>query len=164
MMKNFTLLEKMCGPQAAARVFLVTTMWELAATGKLDLREARMREMRLASTVEFWGRLYQIGSRTRRWQGDDSTAVSIINEIIALNDRDGYVAQRIQTELVDEGKALIGTTAGQELLTEYTTYERKYIKELRSLKRGKFNDPDTENSLSELRNEIHGMRCAQKEL
>jgi hypothetical protein len=139
-------------------------MWDLVATGKLDHREAAMREMRLGSTMEFWGRLCQQGSRTRRWQGDYSTAVSIISELIALNDRDGYVVQQIQREIVDEEKALAETIAGQELLTKYKTNEGKYRAELRSLERGGSDDPDTKNSLSELRNEIYGMQSAQRAL
>ncbi|KAF5009926.1 hypothetical protein FDECE_3911 [Fusarium decemcellulare] len=162
-MKNFTLLEKMCGPAAASRVFLITTMWDLTETGKLSHREAEMREMRLASTIEFWGSLCQQGSQTRRWRGDNETAISIINELIALNERNGYVVQQIQRELVDEGKNLTETMAGRELLTTYESTEIKCIERIRSIETGQSTDLAMDTSITELKSELESMRCAQRE-
>ncbi|KAF4470799.1 hypothetical protein FALBO_2295 [Fusarium albosuccineum] len=162
-MKNFTLLEKMCGPTAASRVFLIMTMWDLTETGKLSSREAEMREMRLASTMEFWGTLCQQGSQTRRWRGDDETAISIIGELISLNERDGYLVQQIQRELIDEGKNLTETMAGRELLTTYESTEKKCIEGLRSIESGQHTDSGLDTSITELRSELESMRCAQRE-
>ncbi|KAF4955416.1 hypothetical protein FSARC_11848, partial [Fusarium sarcochroum] len=163
-MKNFTLLEKMCGPQAASRVFLITTMWDLADTGKLSHREAEMRETRLACTQEFWGSLCQQGSQTKRWQGDYKTAFTIVNELLTLNERRGYVVQRIQTELVDQKKTLVQTTAGRELLTEYTSTERKCTEELWSFQNGTRDNSEAASSLAELRQQLQNMKSAQQEL
>ncbi|KAM5352744.1 hypothetical protein ACJ41O_005466 [Fusarium nematophilum] len=164
MMRNFTLLEKICGSEAAARVFLVTTMWNLAETEKLSYREATMRETRLSSTTEFWGRLVQQGSQVRRWQGDEPSASSIIRELLFINERDGFLKQRLQRELVDEGRDLSDTEAGKELSSEYSKKERKCMEELRTLQHGTANDPETTNAMRELQHELEGMRSAQREL
>ncbi|UPK94699.1 hypothetical protein LCI18_005634 [Fusarium solani-melongenae] len=134
-MKNFTLLEKICGPSGASRVFLVTTMWNLTDEGKLSHQEAKMREIRLVSTMEFWGTLFQQGSQNSRWRGDAKTALAIICELISLNDREGYVVQQIRRELVDKGKDLKETMAGRELLTTYKSSKRVYIEKIQSIKR-----------------------------
>ncbi|KAL4729785.1 hypothetical protein ACLX1H_004213 [Fusarium chlamydosporum] len=163
-MKNFNLLEKMCGPHAASRVFLITTMWDLTQTGKLNHREAEMRETRLASIEEFWGKLCRQGSRTKRWQGDYRTAQSIVRELLRLSERSGLVVQRIQRELVDEGKSLAQTAAGKELLTEYESTERKCSDELSSFIYRERDGLTSDTSLSELRGQIQEMKTAQRQL
>ncbi|OBS29433.1 hypothetical protein FPOA_03370 [Fusarium poae] len=163
-LKNFNLLEKMCGPHAASRVFLITTMWDLTQTGKLNRREAEMRETRLSSTEEFWGKLCRQGSRTKRWQGDCGTASSIVSELLRLNDKSGFVVQRIQQELVDEGKSLAQTAAGKELLTEYEMTERKCSDEFSSIIYGERDEFTSDTSLSELRGQIQEMKAAQRQL
>ncbi|RGP71717.1 hypothetical protein FLONG3_7021 [Fusarium longipes] len=162
--KNFNLLEKMCGPHAASRVFLITTMWDLTQTGKLSRREAEMRETRLASTEEYWGKLCRQGSRTKRWQGDYRTAQSIVSELLRLNDRSGPIIQRLQRELVDEGKSLAQTAAGRELLTEYELAERKCNDDLSSIIYGERDELTLDNSISELRSQIQEMKVAQQQL
>lgn len=160
-MKNFTLLEKMCGPSGAPRVFLVTTMWNLTE-GKLSRQEAEMRETRLVSTMKFWGTLCQQGSQTSRWRGDTQTALAIICELISLNDREGYVVQQIQREIVDEVKDLSETMAGRELLETYESSEKECMGRIQSIERG-CTISDSDRSLIELRNELDNMRCAQRE-
>ncbi|KAH7129193.1 hypothetical protein EDB81DRAFT_950889 [Dactylonectria macrodidyma] len=164
MMRNFKLLENICGAEAAARVFLVTTMWNLVETERLSYREAAMRETRLSCTMEFWGKLCEQGSQVRRWQGDEASASSIIRELLFINEKDGFLKQRLQRELVNEGKDLSETAAGNELSTEYLRKERKCIEGLWTLEHGTVNDPETANAMKELRGELEGMRSAQREL
>ncbi|KAL5336961.1 P-loop containing nucleoside triphosphate hydrolase protein [Aspergillus crustosus] len=162
--KNIALLEKICGPQALSRVFLVTTMWELTRNGRLSPQEANMRESKLAATSDFWGRLCDHGSQVKRWGGDVHSAISLIDELVALNAGGGFVTQ-IQRELVDEGKSLIETAAGQELSGGYMLNEQKCAAELRSLaQRTTDDDAGLTKGLSELQNEIREMHYAQGEL
>ncbi|KAM0344736.1 hypothetical protein ACHAPU_007108 [Fusarium lateritium] len=139
-------------------------MWDLTQTGILSRREAEMRETRLASTEEFWGRLCRQGSRTKRWQGDCVAAMTIVDELLRLNDRSGFVVQRIQRELVDEGKSLAETAAGKELLTEYELTERKCSDDISSIIYGKSDELTSDTSLSELRGQLQEMRTAQWQL
>ncbi|GIJ91252.1 hypothetical protein Asppvi_010217 [Aspergillus pseudoviridinutans] len=152
----------MCGLDAAPRVFLVTTMWDSLGT---EHCEGLLRESRLVSTREFWGRFCRYGSQTNRWRGDESSALSIIDALITLSDRKGYKTLLIQREIVDEKKSLKETTAGQELMAEYVTGENKLLDELRSLQSEAQDCPsEIKSCFSELRREIENMRRAQKEL
>jgi hypothetical protein len=164
-LKNFNLLECICGYDAAPRVFFITTMWE--ASGK-DYEEGLLRESRLVTTREFWGRFCRFGSQTKRWRGDESSALSIIDSLISLSDSDGYKSLLIQKEIVDEDKSLKETTAGQELLSAYMLAESKFSDELQSLQSETTQmtspPPDLEGSLAELRKEIANMRRAKQQL
>ncbi|KAH6988472.1 P-loop containing nucleoside triphosphate hydrolase protein [Ilyonectria destructans] len=164
-LKSFNILQKLCGPEGAARVFLVTTMWQLAETGKLNPHEAQIRELRLTSTPEFWGCMHQQGSQIKQWRGNESSALSIIRELIDLNEKEGYLTQQIQREIVDEKKRLQETSAGQELWTEWKAAETEYAKKLTSLQRdGAETQADYPTTSLELRKMIDEMRCAQEEL
>ncbi|KAH7129910.1 P-loop containing nucleoside triphosphate hydrolase protein [Dactylonectria estremocensis] len=121
--KNFTLLEKICGSEAAQRVFLVTTMWDWVDTGKLEHDEAERRERRLGAMPNYWQTLCHHGSKMRRHRGTEASAFSIVDELIALNEMGGYLTQQIQRELVDENKSLIDTSVGKELWAEHQVNE-----------------------------------------
>lgn len=163
-LKSFKILQKLCGPEGAARVFLVTTMWQLVETGKLDPHEAESRELRLASTPEFWGCMNQQGSQIKQWRGNKSSALSIIRELIELNEKEGYLTQQIQREIVDERKRFQETSAGHELWNEWKTAETEYAKKLTSLQRdGGEDQADYLGTSLELRTMIDEMRCAQEE-
>ncbi|KAF5586890.1 uncharacterized protein FSUBG_11989 [Fusarium subglutinans] len=162
--KNFTLLQRICGLDAASRVFLITTMWDQINTRGPDYREAEMRETRLSSTIEFWGTLCQQGSQTRRWLGDYETGLKAINELLALNEKGGYLTQQLQRELVDENRPLAETTAGRELLIEYSSVERKCAQEVLFFEQGACNEPEASTSLLEVRSQLRDMKLAQQEL
>ena len=161
-LRNFKLLETMCGLDAAPRMRLVTTMWD---TIKGEGREATLRESQLLNTSEFWGRFAERGSQVKRWQGDEWSALSIVDELISSGDTEGYPPLLIQRELVDEGKPLKETTAGVELMSEYTRAENELSREIRSLQSDRsVAQYDAMAGLSELVKEIREMKDAQKKL
>ncbi|KLO86380.1 uncharacterized protein LW93_11155 [Fusarium fujikuroi] len=162
--KNFTLLQRICGPDAASRVFLITTMWDQIKTRGPDYREAEMRETRLSSTIEFWGALCQQGSQTRRWLGDYETGIKAIIELLALNEKGGYLTHQLQKELVDEDRPLAETMAGRELLMEYSSVERKCAQEVWSFEQGACNESEASTSLLEVLSQLRDMKLAQQEL
>ncbi|KAH6869156.1 hypothetical protein B0T10DRAFT_467437 [Thelonectria olida] len=164
-LKNFNLLGCICGFDAAPRIFFITTMWELE--GK-DYDEGLLRESRLVTTREFWGRFCRNGSQTKRWRGDESSALSIIHSLITLSESEGYTSLLIQREIVDNKKTLKETMAGQELLSEYVLAESKLSDQLQSLQSKTTYTtgppPDIEGSLAELRKEIKDMKYAKSKL
>ncbi|KAJ5273274.1 hypothetical protein N7478_008399 [Penicillium angulare] len=161
-LRNFKLLETMYGMDAAHRVFLVTTMW---GSSKDEQCEAALRESRLLTTRQFWGRFSEQGSQTKRWRGDEWSALSIVDALISLGDEGGYKPLLIQRELVDEGKPLKETTAGLELMSEYTIAEKGLSEEIRLLRSEEsVSQHDVEAAISEITREIREMRQAQEKL
>ncbi|KAJ5534657.1 hypothetical protein N7527_000911 [Penicillium freii] len=159
-LRNFKLLESICGLDAAPRLFLVTTMWD---STKGENHEAALRESRLVTTRQFWGRFVEQGSQTKRWRGDEWSALSIVDALISLGG--AYKPLLIQRELVDEGKPLKETSAGLELMSEYITAEKKLSQEIRLLQSDEsVSQHDAKASLLELKQEIKGMKHAQRRL
>ncbi|KAH6880663.1 hypothetical protein B0T10DRAFT_565399 [Thelonectria olida] len=157
-MKNFKLLESVCGFESASRVSLVTTMWGDTVIDPQEL----LRESRLVSTDDFWGRLCRHGSRTKRWRGDGSSALSIVDELVDRSERGGYRSLLIQREIVDEEKPLKETTAGRVLIEEYRAAEVKMSEELVTRERGSQHQIDS--SLADLKRDVESMKSAQREL
>ncbi|KAJ5893682.1 hypothetical protein N7495_005373 [Penicillium taxi] len=155
-LRNFKLLESMCGLDAAPRMFLVSTMWDSI---QVDNHEAILRESRL----EVLGAVFEHGSQAKRWHGDEWSALSIVDALISLGG--GYKSLLIQRELVDEGKPLNETTAGLELMSEYVTAEEELSQEMRLLQ-SDISTPqhDAKASLSNLEKEIREMKHAQEKL
>ena len=129
-MRNLDLLKRICGPQAAPHVFLVSTMWDQVDDAKIDASEAWERESELKARDCFWGSLCQQGSQVKRSQGDKRSALAVLNDLVALCHRSGYATMQIQEELVDQCKGLNDTLAGQEILATYQRTEQKYAEEL----------------------------------
>jgi hypothetical protein len=164
-MKNFAMLERICGPEATPSVFLVSTMWDLVDSGKIDPRKAVARESELKSKDDFWGRLCRQGSQVKRSREDDSSALSILTDLVTLHNRDGPATLRIQKELVDQGKELHETIAGQELSATYDIAERECYKKLDLIKRDMLGwDPDLVRNVSELNRELETVKNIRKEL
>ncbi|KAJ5971290.1 uncharacterized protein N7479_001208 [Penicillium vulpinum] len=157
-LKNLNLLECMCGSDAASRVFFVTTMWH---STREEHDEEVLRESRLVSTREYWGRFCRYGSQTKRWAGTQSSAFLMIKALISLSDDKGYEPLLIQREIVDEGKSPKNTTAGQDLAAQYTAAENKLLSDLHSVQ---LEEPGSQSEISKLRKEIEGLRRAQRNL
>ncbi|KAF2870051.1 P-loop containing nucleoside triphosphate hydrolase protein, partial [Massariosphaeria phaeospora] len=108
--KNFAMLERLCGPDAARQLILATTKWDLVGD------EADQREAELISTKKFWGTMFENGSRVQRWDGHRPSALAIVQSLTVRADTFDLVPLRIQLELVDQSLALEDTLAGQEIL------------------------------------------------
>jgi hypothetical protein len=164
-MKNFSLLRKLCGIEAAPWVTLVTSMWDLLDTGTKDFQEAVLRESTLISTNDFWGGLWQQGCQVKRWHLDDSSALSIVNDTIAWCDRNGPAIFQIQKELIDEGRPLHQTSAGRELSGGYDAAEKRLLGEIQSFQESpRDSNPELTSPTSDLRKEIEELRHAQAEM
>ncbi|KAG9764077.1 hypothetical protein KCU73_g1120, partial [Aureobasidium melanogenum] len=124
--KNLRMFRKLCGDESLQTVVLGTTMW---ANVKDDIGDRRLQE--LQNTAEFWGDMTAKGSRVFRHDDSGASAMKLISYI--LDQRKTTVLQ-IQRQMVDEGKSLDETSAGEELekvLLQQREQFEKRLKEAR---------------------------------
>jgi hypothetical protein len=120
-MKNLRLFRKLCGENNMGNVVLVTSMWE-----NVDPAEGVDHERELCGTGSFWGTMLMQGASAVRYNNNRVKALEIILDIV----KKSPVALKIQTELVDEGIALIDTDAGVCVNEELLKLQRKHEEEL----------------------------------
>ncbi|KAH7925402.1 hypothetical protein BV22DRAFT_1034079 [Leucogyrophana mollusca] len=152
--KNFDMFDKLCGVKAAQNVILGTTKW---ANVKPDV--AARREQQLG---EFWKDMIQQGSKMAKFDGTSQSAWKIINTI---TDKQLLECLQIQNELVDLGKILPETAAGNALrssLKDLVAAHKKTIMELRSGNEGgddvQGRLKDTEDQIRTLLGQIQALK------
>jgi hypothetical protein len=124
---NLELFKKLCGDDALQCVVLATTRWD-----EVPKADAKRREAELRSKEEFWGGMISHGSTMIRQTGSPGTreAHESARKIIRfLLSKRGMVLD-IQRELVDQGRELGDTQAGQELVRERKEIEEEWKKKV----------------------------------
>ncbi|KAG5803534.1 hypothetical protein H9Q74_011946 [Fusarium xylarioides] len=123
--KNLVMFKRLCGPEGIKNVTFVTTHWE-----KVTQAEGERRESTLQSTKEFWGYFVDKGAAVRRHENTQDSALYIVEQFVP-----GWSARApdevnlaIQSEMVDSGKDLNNTAAGQEL-QDTLSKEREKMKQ-----------------------------------
>ncbi|CVL03270.1 uncharacterized protein FPRN_00044 [Fusarium proliferatum] len=123
--KNLVMFKRLCGPEGIKNVTFVTTHWE-----KVTQAEGERRESTLQSTKEFWGYFVDKGATVRRHENTQDSALYIVEQFVP-----GWSARApdevnlaIQSEMVDSGKDLNNTAAGQEL-QDTLSKEREKMKQ-----------------------------------
>lgn len=132
--RHLSMFRRMCGEDGYAHLVLATTMWDRLPKDGPDLAMAKDREDELRSTDGFWGLMSSRGSRMMRFQGNEPSALEIVNHLIQMREKKGNFVLTIQKELVDEKKDLDATSAGKELRKEIDKATAQYRKRLDSLK------------------------------
>lgn len=127
-LRNLKMFKELCGEDAYKHIVLATSMW-----GKEEQETALDRERQLVDRGGFWSTMQQRGSAVKRWLGESSTAHDIVEHLLSARSRHGVVALKIQRELVDEGKTLVNTSAGQEVNRELSELREKMERELRRI-------------------------------
>jgi hypothetical protein len=127
-LRNLRMFKELCGEDAYKHIVLATSMW-----AKEDLDTAARREQELVGEGGFWAAMKKRGSTVMRWHGDSSSADAIIHRLLEARDQHGAVSLKIQRELVDEGKTLVDTSAGQEVDRELAELREKLEGELRRI-------------------------------
>lgn len=122
------MFKELCGDDVYDHIVLATSMW-----GKEEHETAIGRERELVDKGGFWNAMNQRGSAVMRWLGDSDTAHRIVEHLLLARSRHGVVALKIQRELVDEGKRLVNTSAGQEVNRELSELREKMERELRRI-------------------------------
>ncbi|KAJ6013396.1 hypothetical protein N7540_007987 [Penicillium herquei] len=114
--RNLKMFKKLCGSDGTKSVIFLSTFWE-----KVDPTEGDSREKALQSTDEFWGYFVKQGARVQRHLNTDESAMAAIKNFLpsdTTSEPPNEIKLAIQTEMVDSGKDLDQTSAGQELQSE----------------------------------------------
>ncbi|ORY19538.1 P-loop containing nucleoside triphosphate hydrolase protein [Clohesyomyces aquaticus] len=100
--KTLDIFKKICGDLALKNVLLVTSRW-----GEVDedLGSKRERELR----ENFWAYMLHKGSTLTRFHGDKPGAAALMSQLLSKD----TVVLDLQRDLVDEGRNLDQTSAGQ---------------------------------------------------
>ena len=106
--RYFEMFMRLCGDRNLENVVLLTTMWsELKDPGKGMERERELRR-------DFWATMEKRGSTIRQFDGSRSMAEAFVCRLMRKED----IVLDIQEELVDQGKRLDQTKAGQLMVPQ----------------------------------------------
>ena len=128
-LKNFKMLQKMCGPNTLQNVFLTTTQWS-----NVDQALGEQREDNL-SHEDFWGELISRGASLERFMGTRESGLDLISKLMKKEPQ----ALCIQDQMAGEGMALVETDAGKFINDELISLQKKYEKDLGNLERERQN-------------------------
>ena len=121
--RNFSLFRKLCGESTLNNVVIVTNMWK---EDSRDVDEAREKEL----SDRFFKPALDKGARMARHYNTAQSANDIVRRIV----KNHPIVLQIQRELVDEGKDITDTAAGESLNEELQEQIRKHQIELKGLK------------------------------
>lgn len=129
-LRNLKMFKDLCGDSPLKNVVLVTNRWEDARNCGQE-RQASDKESELRTKNEFWQPLLKRGSQMVRCEDTYESATMIVRGFI--NKRPEVL--QIQTELVEQDKKLIDTTAGTTVNAEAIRVEKKYQEELSQIRK-----------------------------
>ena len=137
------MFRNLCGESALENVVIVTNMWSGVEPEVGDAREAE-----LMGEDIFFKPVLEKGAQMARHEDTVPSAEAIIR--LLINNRP--LPLQIQTELVDERKDIVETSAGQELNRELNGQIRKHQEEIRVIteemeQAAKEKDEETRNEL-----------------
>ncbi|KAH7903785.1 hypothetical protein BJ138DRAFT_1167616 [Hygrophoropsis aurantiaca] len=151
--KNFVMFEKLCRIESAQNVIIATTKW---GNVKLDERERR------ASQLEtFWEDILSAGSQMARFDKSHESAWAMVETIISKKPLD---ALQIQNEMVNLGKRLPQTEAGNALRTSLKNLVAEHKKTIRELRSEKGHGQQVDDRLKETGSQINLLRGQIQEL
>jgi len=151
------MFRELCGDSSLKNVILVTNMWGEVSE---DVGEAREREL----TTNFFKPVLDKGAQLARHHNTTQSAYDIIRCIM----RNRPIALQIQRELVDEGKNIIDTAAGEAVNKELNEQIRRHQVELKAvqeemMKALKEKDEETRQEMEEetrkLQEQMNKMRA-----
>ncbi|KAJ7761969.1 P-loop containing nucleoside triphosphate hydrolase protein, partial [Mycena maculata] len=119
--RNFKMFRQLCGESSLKNVVIVTNMW-----GEVGLEVGEAREAELASDERFFKPVLDKGARLLRHDNNVASAQTILQYLIGNQPR----ALRIQRELVDQGKDISQTAAGEELNRELAEQIKRHLQEM----------------------------------
>lgn len=125
-MRNLTMFRHLCGDSALANVAIVTNMW-----GQVSKETGEAREAELANKDKFFKPLLERSARLLRHDNTLSSAQAIVDSLVHNPPR----PLRIQKELVDEGKDVSQTAAGEELNRELAEQAKRNLQELEAVQK-----------------------------
>ena len=118
------MFRELCGDTTLKNVILVTNMWGEVPQ---DIGEAREEEL----ATEFFKPALDKGARLARHHNTMHSAHDIIRSVM----ENRPAALRIQHELVEEGKDIVDTAAGETINKELNEVKRRHQAELNDVQR-----------------------------
>ncbi|KAG4431674.1 hypothetical protein IFR05_012840 [Cadophora sp. M221] len=125
-MKNLRMFRKVCGEKNLSSVILATTMWSLCPPS-----DAAKREEQLTNNSDLWKFLVGKGARIFRHDRGEESGQEILDYLVS---RARKVTLDIQHEMVDQGKNLSETSAGQEVQAEIEKIKEAHRKEMQEIR------------------------------
>lgn len=162
-LRNLRMFKELCGEDAYKHVVLATSMWS-----KENPRVAEGREQELINDGGFWKVMKERGSSVMRWLGGADSANDIVERLLKARRAHGAVSLKIQRELVDEGRTLVDTSAGQEVNREMSELREKLEKKLLEIQQENRDamaskDVEWQESLAEQRKHFENQRRMAEE-
>ena len=118
------MFRELCGESTLRNVVLVTNMWGEVSQGDGEEREEEL-------TTEYFKSALDKGAQITRHYNTVQSAHDIIRRIV----RNQPAPLQIQREIVDEGKGILNTAAGEAINSELNAQIRRHKAELRTMKR-----------------------------
>ena len=122
--RNFKMFRELCGESTLRNVTLVTNMW-----GEVSQEDGEEREEELIT--DFLKPALDKGAQIARHYNTVQSAHDIIRGII----RNQPAPLQIQREIVDEGKGILNTAAGEAINSELNAQIRRHQAELKAMRR-----------------------------
>ncbi|KZT74203.1 hypothetical protein DAEQUDRAFT_294098 [Daedalea quercina L-15889] len=124
-LRNFRMFEAICGDCGMNNAVIVLNMWDRAKSEVYEAREKELRESEL-----FFKPAVTAGAYMMRHDGSAQSAEAILHYLVSKTS--AYL--QIQTEMIDDMKAIHMTKAGLALLGDLTSKEFQHIEELRRVR------------------------------
>ena len=121
--RNFKMFRELCGESTLRNVVLVTNMWGEVSQGVGEEREEEL-------ITNFFEPVLDKGAQIARHHNTIESAHDIIRCIM----KNQPAALQIQRELVDEGKGIVDTAAGEAINKELNEQIRRHQVELKAVK------------------------------
>ncbi|OAQ58751.1 50S ribosome-binding GTPase domain-containing protein [Pochonia chlamydosporia 170] len=146
--KNLDLFEEVCGTDSMEMVTLLTTMWDTAGQvppTRISDFESREEEL----ITKYWNEMIQQGAKPRRSDNTRDSLLPILDQCIArraqLQEQGRtHPALQLQTELVEDNRKLIDTSAGSLLAHEFRQTEKRLENHKERLSKYLEEDPQNE--------------------
>ena len=123
--RNLKMFRDLCGEKPLENVLLATTGWGVAEkAGQMSQAVDKVDELR--RDPDFWKPMIRRGATMARFEDSRDSALQMIMSLVGKNP----TVLQIQEELVDEGKNLSETAAGNTVNEELKRLQEKYKKEL----------------------------------
>ncbi|KIK57233.1 hypothetical protein GYMLUDRAFT_263288 [Collybiopsis luxurians FD-317 M1] len=124
--RNYTMFQKLCGPEACKNVAIVTTRWD---DQDLEVLQSRLNELKtkptlFKSTLDGGGAIFKHDATSQSAHAILQYLLSPTREAVPL---------AIQRQMIDEQKELAETDAGEELHRDIMKQMEKHRKEMKEL-------------------------------
>ncbi|KAF9647084.1 hypothetical protein BDM02DRAFT_3065838, partial [Thelephora ganbajun] len=122
--RNFRMFRELCGDSTLKNVILVTNMWGMVTKAAGEARERGL-------TTKFFKPVLDEGAQLVRHHNTVESAHDIIRRIL----KNHPITLQIQRELVDEGKGITDTSAGEVINKEINEQIRRHQAKLEAVQK-----------------------------